>query len=290
MATILLESTDKIIKSTELCKTLTKLLYGTHNLEMALTQFNAVCSGTIVGIDDMMLEFDAHVGDCGCHLRAQMLLSLTGYYSDPTRRQWIDSVIEVLRNINQKIIALYRGIRRLSGDLRLLGFSSSISLVDLFDRIDCTSLFAILDGHSSEMDANNAFTVFYSSNADEKSSGGGHLAPGCRHRLVKADQWNLSNYRMVARFLSYCRLLSSNKTAILDTDTKSIRYRLDPLLAFSETKTQLDRFNLISDDDQPARKALIKEVEHMQVYITQLTCDWMIKLSYELGLGQSIQK
>lgn len=279
MTTIFVEPAGKNIKSTELCKTLTKLLYSTRNLEMALVQFNTICSEEVKGSDDMILKFDAHVGDCGCHLRAQMLLCLIEYYHDAAKRQFISDVIQILHVIEQNILVLYRDIGRLSGDLRLLGFSSSISLVHLFDRIGCTPLFAVLDHHSSES---------YSNNADKNLSAT-HTTSGCRHRLVKADEWNLSNRRMVVRFLSYCHLLSSHKTAILDTDAKWIRYRLDPLLAFSEIKAQLDQFDL-THDDQPARKALIKEIENMQVYVTQLTCDWIGKLSDEMRLGQSIRK
>jgi hypothetical protein len=241
----------------------------------------------MTGSNDILAEFDAHVGDCSCQLRAQMLLSLTWYYRQSKRREWIGDAVSVLKNIKRNIVTMYSDIHRAHGDLRLLGFSSLISLDDLFDRVGCRSLFNILDDQSSIIDL------------DSKDDESIDSHPTIQHRTQKVtgDKWNLSNYRMVARLLSSCRLLSLYKTATLEPGSIHICYRLDPLLVFSETKKQLDHLNLIDSDllsnfitdhDQPSRKALINETENMQIYITELTFDWISRLSYELGLGQPI--
>jgi hypothetical protein len=206
-----------------------------------------------------------------------MLWRLTEHYRESKSREWIRNVIPILQDIKNKIIAMYCDIRRLNGNSRLVGFSSSIPLVDIFDRIGCKPLFTILDNYSSKIDSDDEFAV----------------------STATADKWNMSNYRMLARFLSYCRILSFQKTAALEPGAIRIRSRIDPLYAASMTEKQLDDLNLIDDnllsnfiasDDRPTPTALIREIKNMQVYISQLTCDWLIQLSLEMGLGESIQK
>ncbi|UJR11970.1 hypothetical protein I4U23_016148 [Adineta vaga] len=223
-------------------------------------------------MDDMLSEFDGHIGDCGCQLRAQMLWSITEHYRESKSREWIGNVVQTLQHIKNKIIAMYCDIRRVKSDNQFLGFPSSIPLIDIL-------------------------TVL-SANLCEKSSGI-RLNKRERRRTAKADKWNLSDYRMVARFLSYCRILSLNKKAVLEPGATRIRSRLDPLFAAAVTKKQLDDLNLIHDgplsnfltrDDQPTRTGLVREIENMQVYVSQLTCDWLTKLSLEMGLAQPIQK
>ncbi|CAF1439586.1 unnamed protein product, partial [Adineta steineri] len=243
----------------------------------------------MTGTNDILAEFDAHVGDCSCHLRAQMLLSLTCYYRESKRREWIHDAIEALKNIKNNIITMYSDIHRAHGVVRSLGFSSLISLDDLFDRIGCTSLFKILDNQSSKIDSDSK---------DEKSIDTNPTI-GHQNRKVTGDKWNLSDYRMVTRFLSSCRLLSLYKTATLEPGATHISYRLDPLVVFSENKKQLDQLDLINNDllsnlithhDLPFRTTLINEMENMQIYITELTSDWISRLSDEIGLGEPIQR
>ncbi|CAF4065403.1 unnamed protein product [Adineta steineri] len=238
----------------------------------------------MTGTNDILAEFDAHVGDCSCHLRAQMLLSLTCYYRESKRREWIHDAIEALKNIKNNIITMYSDIHRAHGVVRSLGFSSLISLDDLFDRIGCTSLFKILDNQSSKIDSDSK---------DEKSIDTNPTI-GHQNRKVTGDKWNLSDYRMVTRFLSSCRLLSLYKTATLEPGATHISYRLDPLVVFSENKKQLDQLdlltNFITHHDLPSRTTLINEMENMQIYITELTSDWISRLSDEIGLGEPIQR
>ena len=307
MVSILLSSDDKKIKYGDLSKTLIRLLYGVHDLHVALGQFDTTYSGEVSETDDMLAEFDAHIGDCGCQLRAQMLWRLTEHFREPKSREWIHNAIPILEDIKNKIVAMYCDIRRLKGDNQLAGFSSSIPLVDIFDRIGCRPLFTILDDYSSKIDLDDEIAVSTASDHGIacNSDSNGRKPPGIRlnkrerRRTATADKWNMSNYRMLARFLSYCRILSLQKTAVLEPGAIRIRSRIDPLYAASMTEKQLDGLNLIDDnllsdfiasDERPTRTALIREIENMQVYISQLTCDWLIQLSLEMGLGESIQK
>jgi hypothetical protein len=307
MATILLRLDDKNIRHTEVSKILVRLLYGVHDLETALVRFDTIYSGELEKTHEIMAEFDAHVGDCGCHLRAQMLWDLTEHYRDAKRREWIGHTVKILRDIKKKIVVLYSDIRRVNGNIRLLGFSSPTPLFDLFDRIGCKPLFTILDDYSSKTDGSDKFTdstpsdhgiISYSDSIVEERSRT-HSTACNRHRIVKINKWNLSDYRMLARFLSYCRLLSLGKTVTLEPSSNRIYSRLDPVFASSETERQLDCIKLIESDllskfiahhDRPSRTALVHDIENMQIYIAQLTCDWIMKLCLEMGLGQPTQR
>ncbi|CAF1071203.1 unnamed protein product [Adineta steineri] len=295
MATILLGSDDKYTKNAELAKVLIRLLCAAQNLDAALVQFDRLYSNpSKIGTDNILLEFDAHVGDCGCQLRAQMLLSLTEYYRDAKKREWISKAIQVLSGIKKNIVNEYLKNRQLKYNIRLSGSSSSNSMIDILERIGCKPLFAILDQCSSKVDSHDELIVPMTSDHVNKSG-----KPADTHQTVKGDEWNMSNYRMVARFLSYCRLLSRRKISSLERGDTRIRYRLDPSFAIDETVTQLHRLEIINDtllsnlttySDRPSRKSLMNEVENIQTYITQLTCNWICSLAYKLGLGQPIQQ
>ncbi|CAF1302275.1 unnamed protein product [Adineta ricciae] len=307
MVSILLGSDDKIVKCSDVSKTLIRLLYGVHDLGVALVRFDTSYSSQVIGMDDMLAEFDGHIGDCGCQLRAQMLWNITEHYREAKSREWIANIVQTLEHIKNRIITMYCDIRRLKTNKQSLGFPPSIQLADIFERIGCKSLFTILDNHSSKTVLDDELTIltnfnhditYHSNNTGGKPSGT-RLNKRERRRTSNVDKWHLSDYRMIARFLSYCRILSLNKTAILEPGATRIRSRLDPLFAASMTEKQLDNLNLIDEDvlssficndDRPTRTGLIREIENMQVYVSQLTCDWLTKLSLEMGLTHPIQK
>ncbi|CAF4074824.1 unnamed protein product [Adineta steineri] len=222
MATILLGSDDKYTKNAELAKVLIRLLCAAQNLDAALVQFDRLYSNpSKIGTDNILLEFDAHVGDCGCQLRAQMLLSLTEYYRDAKKREWISKAIQVLSGIKKNIVNEYLKNRQLKYNIRLSGSSSSNSMIDILERIGCKPLFAILDQCSSKVDSHDELIVPMTSDHVNKSG-----KPADTHQTVKGDEWNMSNYRMVARFLSYCRLLSRRKISSLERGYHNAFYRV----------------------------------------------------------------
>lgn len=143
MATLLLSRPEKTTRGQDLRRTLLHLLHGFQAVENALTIFALPFSShaellAIAGHPEILAQFDAHVGDTACHMRAQMIWELYEYYKLAERREWVIIALEALARVKFQTVALMLALHKKNGYMRALGFGSVISFGQLFDKVGWT--------------------------------------------------------------------------------------------------------------------------------------------------------
>lgn len=116
---------------------------------------------------------------------------------------------------------------------------------------------------------------------------------------MKTD-WNTGDLSMVIRFLTFCRLMSISKMAVLEPGHQArVIARIDPQYAYAKNKEDLEVLgllgsaplsNFIRPADRAKRHTLINESKAMQIYLAQVTSDWMRKSAAVLGLDTAAQR
>jgi hypothetical protein len=140
MATLLLSNSDKQVRGQDLRRTLFQLLHGFQAIENALSLFALPFASheellSTKGHPDILGEFDGHVGDTACHLRAQMVWQVYDYYKLAERRQWISAALAALELVKARTVALLIDLHKKKGYMRALGFNPILSYGEIFDRI-----------------------------------------------------------------------------------------------------------------------------------------------------------
>ncbi|CAH01907.1 uncharacterized protein KLLA0_C19184g [Kluyveromyces lactis] len=181
------------IPSNQLVGHLIGLILLCDDLNEAFADFQALLQNGIAisSSDRGYLVFDAHVTDCGCHLRAQMIQDVFSYFKnhEVTKLYIFDAVAKKLNELKRHCISLIQTLCWENTSAQKLGFPKNIKsyeeLLKLlqWDTADISS--AIAD--SFPMNPNNA---------DQNEKG-----------LV----WNVTKLEVVLEFLYCSHFLSKNK-------------------------------------------------------------------------------
>ncbi|KAH7921637.1 hypothetical protein BV22DRAFT_1132105 [Leucogyrophana mollusca] len=278
-ATILFSSLDKLVPVNELPSIVVKYLHGMHAIESALSTFlSAVNSRDIDVSRDVLGVFDAHVGDCSCHMRAQMLWELMEYARTPGNVEWMEQVGDAIRDSTNKAVDLLANIRARKGRLRGLGLSPACTLTEarVFDKIEGDKFMALLDDAATsdysygslatpddvrspvlsdkqELNFSDAAPlvseslvasldhISITSTADSgTSSPSSNSSSKRKYRVVDGDEWDLKDRTMIIRFLTVSRLLSLKKEMYLEVGPPAyIRARTNPTAVYMEAEAQI---------------------------------------------------
>ena len=150
MATLLLASPSKESRGQDLKRTLLHILHGLQAVEDALETFSLAHAPHDVLLDDperkdILADFDAHVGDTACHMRAQMIWEVYQQYRELESRSWIDEALIALAQVKADTIALMVALHKKNGYMRALGFGSKVRYGQIFDRIGWSSFVNMFD-------------------------------------------------------------------------------------------------------------------------------------------------
>ncbi|KAK0449972.1 hypothetical protein EV421DRAFT_1293568 [Armillaria borealis] len=344
MATILLlAKTDKIVRSKDVSRIILHCLHGLHSIETALSVFHSVVSDSYKDVQpctEVLAMFDPHVGDCACHMRAQMLWDLIDYVSSsPEKKRFLEHAVLLLRECRVKSVVLLQKLAKTNGNTGHLGFPSIITLSDIFQQIGFRAFITLVDANSHSSGSNTPAMSETSFDSQCAGSGDGHGVSGLdslhdaildksfsppsppssessssgssssdsspsslhSYRLITVDtSWDPSDAWSVVRFLAFSYLLSLPKRMILKTvPPVSTIIRVEPLLFYAETEEALEALNLVENvslssiirpGDRSKKTALSHECETMQVYISQVTVNWMQEATVSLGLCPGAQR
>ncbi len=159
MATILLlAETDKIVRRKDVGRTVLHCLHGLHSIETALSVFHSFISGMYnhaQPCSDVLALFDPHVGDCACHMRAQMLWDLIEYVSSsPEKRKFLEQAVQLLRESRLQTAILLQKLAKTNGNTSHLGFAPIITLSDIFQKIGFRTFMTLVDANSNPSGTN----------------------------------------------------------------------------------------------------------------------------------------
>jgi hypothetical protein len=151
MATLLLASPAKETRGQDLKRTLLHILHGLQAIEDALETFSLAYSPHDVLLSgperkDILADFDAHVGDTACHMRAQMIWEVYQHYREPESRTWVDEALIALAQVKADTIGLMVALHKKNGYMRALGFGSKVMYRQIFDRVGWSSFMDMFDG------------------------------------------------------------------------------------------------------------------------------------------------
>ncbi|PBL04364.1 hypothetical protein ARMGADRAFT_51169 [Armillaria gallica] len=331
MATILLlAETDKIVRRKDVGRTLLHCLHGLHSIETALSVFHSFISGMYnhaQPCSDVLALFDPHVGDCACHMRAQMLWDLIEYVSSsPEKRKFLEQAVQLLRESRLKTAILLQKLAKTNGNTSPLGFAPIITLSDIFQKIGFRTFMTLVDANSNPSGTNTpaaeapfvgpgtntegnalsgldaivdrSFSPIESSSSDTSSCSS---SSSRSHRSITVDvSWDPADAWSVVRFLTFSHLLSIPKRVIFKPGPPAgMIIRVEPLLSYTETEAALEALNLlegvslsslIRPGDRAKKTGLVNECETMQVYISQMSVSWMKKVTVALSLSAAVQR
>lgn len=154
MAILLLASPAKETRGQDLKRTLLHILHSLQAIEDALHTFSFAYSPPNILLSDsehkdIFADFDAHVGDTACHMRAQMIWEVYQYYRQPESRTWIDEALIALGQVKADTVALMVALHKKNGYMRALGFGSRVQYGQIFDRIGWSSFADMFDSRTS---------------------------------------------------------------------------------------------------------------------------------------------
>lgn len=150
MATLLLASPAKETRGQDLKRTLLHILHGLQAIEGALETFSLAYSPHDTLLSDskhkgILADFDAHVGDTACHIRAQMIWGVYQHYREPESRIWIDEALIALGQVKADTVALMVALHKKNGYMRALSFGSRVPYGQIFDRVGWSSFVDMFD-------------------------------------------------------------------------------------------------------------------------------------------------
>ncbi|KAK0204603.1 hypothetical protein DFS33DRAFT_1453146 [Desarmillaria ectypa] len=251
--------------------------------------------------------FDPHVGDCACHMRAQMLWDLIEYVSSsPEKRRFLEHAVLLLRESRVKASILLQKLAKTNGNTGPLGFASIITLSDIFQQIGFRKIRqqkkhpSLASAQEVLVKAVMSFSPVESSDSDASSSDSSSSSLRSHRSIAVNTNWNPTDAWSVVRFLTFSYLLSIPKRVIFKAGPPAgMIIRVEPLLSYAETEAALEALNLVEGvplssiirpGDRAKKTALVNECETMQVYISQMSVNWMKKATVTLGLSPAAQR
>ncbi|KAG1854774.1 hypothetical protein C8R48DRAFT_807489 [Suillus tomentosus] len=237
----------------------------------------------------LLSAFDAHVGDCSCQTRAQMLWELVQCYNIPEKKNALDRAITMLQELRIQATLLLQEIELSQGKPRIPTLDALRTHWSVWQRIGFTRFLNHFSGPSDSPPETGgapqtgaAGDVLVSPTPPPDSS---HK----RYQITVVPEWDTDNLFLVARFLTLCLLLSECKVARLKSGPPTrVIVCVDLQLMYANIGQELEALGLL-----PARRnakpcdgkvKLHAQCDAMQGYVSIVTTDWVKKAVLRLGL------
>lgn len=294
---LLLSDANKPLRYADLSRVGLQCLYAAHSMWKALSilQSAILCreletlSTTSSTLPSRLLSaFDAHVGDCSCQTRAQMLWELVQFYGIPEKQDTLDRAIIMLQELRIQAALLLQEIEQSHGKPRIPTLDALRTHLSVWQRIGFTRFLNLFSGPSDSPpgtgvpQATVAGDVLVSPTPPPDSS---HK----RYQITVAPEWDTDNLFLVARFLTLCLLLSECKIAKINSGPPiRVIVRVDLQLMYASIGRELEALGLLpaQRNAKPCdgKVKLNKQCDAMQGYVSIVTTDWVKKAVLRLGL------
>ncbi|KAG2098961.1 uncharacterized protein F5147DRAFT_712981 [Suillus discolor] len=293
---LLLSDANKPLRYADLSRVALQCLYATHSMWKALSILQSAIScreletpTSFTPPSRLLSAFDAHVGDCSCQTRAQMLWELVQFYNIPEKKNALDRAITMLQELRIQAALLLQEIELSHGKPRIPTLDALRTHLSVWQRIGFTRFLNHFSGPSDSPpeiggapQTGAAGDVLVSPTLPPDSS---HK----RYQITVEPEWDTDNLFLVARFLTLCLLLSECKIAKLKSGSPTrVIVRVDLQLMYANIGLELEALSLL-----PARRnakpcdgkvKLHAQCDAMQVYVSIVTTDWVKKTVLRLGL------
>ncbi|RDB21721.1 hypothetical protein Hypma_011129 [Hypsizygus marmoreus] len=314
ITTLLLAQPDKHIRWQDVGQTVLNCLHGIHAIEKALSTFRTIISKSYLHAhptSDILSVFDAHVGDCACHLCLQMLRDLIDHFSSPEKKEFIERGIALLNVLKGTTAGLLQQLAKKNGNTQASGFTSIITTSDLLRYIGFTKFIALVQSESNVSGSSTlaipstpeSHPFQFSENcevplatcrmtvgnqngshSDSSSDSNSSYSSSHSHRsLTVSTEWNLNDTMTIIQFLMFTRLLSVSKKAILEPGPPSqIIARVDPQFSYAQSEQELEALKLVGvplstilhSGDKAKNNSLVNNLyfENIAISAHQISC------------------
>jgi hypothetical protein len=151
---LLLSDANKPLRYKDLRRVTLQCLHGVHSMWKALSILQSAVSDGELGPSTtsstsptrFLSAFDAHVGDCACHTRAQMLWELVHFYNIPERRDALGNAIAMLQEIRIQAASLLHLIDQSGGKARIRELDALKTYGSVWKHISFTRFLDIFYG------------------------------------------------------------------------------------------------------------------------------------------------
>ncbi|KAG2117199.1 uncharacterized protein F5147DRAFT_671705 [Suillus discolor] len=293
---LLLSDVNKPVRYADLSRVAFQCLCATHSMWKALSILRSAISyreletpTSFTPPSQLLSAFDAHVGDCSCQTRAQMLWELVQFYNIPEKKDALDRAITMLQELRIQATLLLQEIELSCGKPRIPTLDALGTHLSVWQRIGFTRFLDHFSGPSDFPPERGgapqtaaAGDVLVSPTPPPDSS---HK----RYQITVEPEWDTDNLFLVARFLTLCLLLSECKIAKLKSGLLTrVIVRVDLQLMYANIERELEALGLL-----PARRnakpcdgkmKFNRQCDAMQVYVSIVTTDWVKKTVFRLGL------
>lgn len=154
---LLLSDPNTPVRYSELGRVVLQCLHVIHSMEQALTIFDSALKySDLEGSSDspkeppsqLLAAFDAHVGDCACQTRVQMLWELVKLYSLQDNADIFTSATTLLKELKVNAVVLLEEIKISHGKPRNPKLSGLSNHLAIWDRIRFTSFLELVNDSS----------------------------------------------------------------------------------------------------------------------------------------------
>ncbi|KAF9523917.1 hypothetical protein CPB83DRAFT_862130 [Crepidotus variabilis] len=264
----------------DLGRTVLQCLHDIHSMERALSIFqSALAYGNLENVSPLttsplqsLSSFDAHVGDCACQTRAQMLWDLVMFYRKADNNLILSFAIGRLKKIKLNTALLLEEIELNHGKPRHPSLSVLVNYNAIWERIDFNSFLDLVPMADVVSSTESTVPLTTNTGAQRYSNRRGDLA-------VDAA-WKPHDINSIARFLAMCNLMSEFKIATIEAGSPTrIKVCVDLRLIYEKNARELEELQLIPNKNQnyriKANGRMTRQVEAMQVYVSRVTTDWV---------------
>ena len=146
----LLSDPSTPVRYRDLGRTVLQCLHEIHSIERALSVFH---SALIYGDFDSFPEsrtaqllsaFDAHVGDCACQTRVQMLWEIVALYTNPENKLIVKRALDLLKQVQVNTVSLLLEIQQSHGKPRNPKLNDLGTHLAIWDRVNFSSILDIV--------------------------------------------------------------------------------------------------------------------------------------------------
>lgn len=308
---LLLSSPSTPVRYRDLGRTVLQCLHVLHSIERALSIFHTALiygdhdslSSSEARSSQLLSAFDAHVGDCACQTRVQMLWDVVTLYSVPEKKLLVGRALDLLKQVQINTASLLWEIQQSRGKPRNSKFNHLTTHLAIWDSIHFTSfLDLVADTCSRRGPASdpllgmcrrplidwNPCSVFLSPPVPQPDS-------SFQHRNVTFDtHWNPHSFLVIIRFLTISHLLSECKVVTATTgpptrmsihlDLQSMHEKKFRELEALQSEKETGPCHITSQEGVSQMK---RQCEAMQIYLSKVTEDWARQTATRIGDHQN---
>ena len=306
---LLLSDQNTPVRYRDLGRTVLQCLHVVHSMERALSIFHsALTYGDFEGSLPppgsplhLLSSFDAHVGDCACQARAQMLWELVALYSTPDNKCILESTITLLEQLRVNAALLLREVEQSYGKSRNPKLNDLVTHLAIRDRIYFTSFLTFAASRSSVPASGAPFrgtchrpsVIWITANPYPLTEPQTERLTRStrRHRDITVNtDWNPRDLLALTRFLTMCYLLSERKVATVEAGPPTrLRVRVDLLSVYEKNAQELEALQMMGQAPSYRFKAedgvagMNRQCEAMQVYLSRVAADWAKQTATRTG-------